>query len=202
MKHIFTFILILTGISLAKAQTTYQEVYSILQSNCATSNCHNNADKAGGLDLEGLGATLTDQQNNVHDNLFKVVPGNTVAAAKNNYRVYPGDPYRSFLFRKISAGFSEDNPLETGEVSHTTESMNLSDYEKEVIRQWIVYGANSGADEVDLNLINEFYTNGGVESVPAAIAPPAAGEGFQIHLGPFFIPPSAEVEYLSKYETL
>lgn len=202
MKKTFTLFLILCGFNILNAQTTYQEVYTILQSNCATSNCHNNATKAGSLDLEGAGATLNDQQGDVHTNLFKVVPGNAVAANKNNYRVYPGDPYRSFLFRKISDGFSDDNPLEASEGSHTAEAMGLSDYDKELIRQWIVYGANSGADNVDLSLIDEFYTNGGIESIPAAIAPPAEGEGFQIHLGPFFIPPGAEVEYLTKYETL
>ena len=202
MKQIFAFLFIITGFCFVKAQTTYQQVYTILQSNCATSNCHNNIDMAGSLDLEGVGANPTDKEDNVHANLFKVVPGNTVAASKDNYRVYPGDPYRSFLFRKISDGFSEDNPLEAGEGSHTIESMGLSDYDKEVIRQWIVYGARSGADDADLNLVTDFYANGGIESIPAAIAPPAVGEGFQIHLGPFFIPPGAEVEFLTKYETL
>ncbi|MEX0595493.1 MAG: hypothetical protein WD512_03255 [Candidatus Paceibacterota bacterium] len=202
MKQITTFLLLLTWGGIASAQTSYQQVYTILQSNCATSNCHNNIDMAGSLDLEGVGATSTDKEASVHANLFKVVPGNAVAASKDNYRVYPGDPYRSFLFRKISDGFSDDNPLEANEFSHTTEAMGLSDYEKEVIRQWIVYGANSGADNLDVSLIDEFYTNGGIESVPAALAPPAAGEGFQIHLGPYFIAPGAEVEYLSKYETL
>ena len=202
MKKISTFLILFTCLGFANAQTTYQEVYTILQSNCATSNCHNNIDMAGSLDLEGIGANSAAKESNVHSNLFKVVPGNAVAAAKDNYRVYPGDPYRSYLFRKISAGFSDDNPLEASEGFHTTESMGMSDYDKELIRQWIVYGANSGADNVNLSLLNEFYTNGGIESIPAAIAPPAAGEGFQIHLGPYFIPPGAEVEYLSKYETL
>jgi hypothetical protein len=201
MKKIFTFLTFLSFLGISNAETTYQKVYTIFQSNCATSNCHNTNNVAGGLDLEGLGATLLDQQNNVHDNLFKVIPGNAVAESKDNYRVYPGDPYRSFLFRKISDGFSDDNPLDASEGFHTAESIGLSDYEKEVIRQWIVYGANSGQDEVDLSLIDEFYANGGIESIPAAIVPPAAGEGFQIHLGPFFIPPGAEVEYLSKYDT-
>ena len=189
--------------SVSYAQTTYEEVYTILQTNCATANCHNNLDKAGALDLEGLGVTLADKQNNVHAGVFKATPANSYAAAKDNYTVYPGDPYRSFLFRKISDGFSDDNPLDSNEgTAHNATTSSLSDYEKEVIRQWIVYGANSGGDDVDLNLIDDFYTNGGVESVPAAIAPPATGEGFQIHLGPYFIAPGAEVEYLSKYETL
>lgn len=201
MKKIFTFLsLALFGIGV-QAQTTYQEVYSIFQTNCATAYCHSNASKAGALDLEGAGSTAADKEADVHSNLYKGTPANAAAAAKNNYTIYPGDPYRSFLFRKISNGFSDDNPLEASEGGHMPSSGSLTDYEKEVIRQWIVYGANSGADDVDLALVDEFYTNGGVESVPAAIAPPAAGEGFQIHLGPFFIPPGAEVEYLSKYET-
>lgn len=201
MKTKITFLsLILSAFSL-QAQTTGEVVYNIFQTNCATANCHNNIDKAGALDLEGAGATLTDKQQNVYDNIYKVTPANATAAAKDNYIIYPGDPYRSFLFRKISNGFSDDNPLEANEGAHMPSTGSLSDYEKEVIRQWIVWGAKNGPDGADLNLVNEFYTNGGVESVPAQIAPPAAGEGFQIHLGPFFIGPDEEVEFLSKYET-
>ena len=202
MKTIFTFLSIFLFSSAAYAQTTYQEVYSIFQTNCATAYCHNNASKAGALDLEGLGLSVSDKQTDVHTNIFKGTPGNSAAASKNNYTIYPGDPYRSFLFRKISNGFSDDNPLEPNEGNHMPAGGNLTDYEKEVIRQWIVYGANSGADGVDLSLVDEFYTNGGVESIPAAIEPPAEGEGFQIHLGPYFIEPGAEVEYMSKYEPL
>lgn len=201
MKTIFTFLSFSLFSIAIQAQTTYEEVYTIFQTNCASANCHNNIDKAGALDLEGAGANLADKQINVHDNIYKATPANAVAASKDNYTIYPGDPYRSFLFRKISNGFSDDNPLELSEGAHMPSTGSLSDYEKEVIRQWIVYGAKSGPDDVDLSLVDEFYTNGGVESISAAIAPPAPGEGFQIHLGPFFIPPGAEVEYLTKYET-
>ena len=202
MKIILTNLSFFLVLSALYAQTTYQEVYYIFQTNCATAYCHSNGSKAGSLDLEGLGMNVSDKQADVHTNIFKGTPGNTAAVAKNNYTIYPGDPYRSFLFRKISNGFSDDNPLGPNEGDHMPAGGNLTDYEKEVIRQWIVYGANSGADEVDLSLVNEFYTNGGVESIPAAIEPPAEDEGFQIHLGPYFIEPGAEVEYMSKYEPL
>ena len=202
MKTKFTILSILLSAFCVQAQTTAEVVYNIFQTNCATAYCHSNTTKAGALDLEGAGATLAAKQLNVYDNIYKVTPANATAAAKDNYIVYPGDPYRSFLFRKISNGFSDDNPLEASEGAHMPSAGSLSDYEKEVIRQWIVWGANDGPDGVDLGLVDDYYTNGGIESIPAQIAPPAAGEGFQIHLGPFFIAPDAEVEYLSKYETL
>ncbi len=202
MKHTFTLLLSFTLVLAGYSQTTYDEVYTIFQTNCATANCHNATDFAGNLDLEGTGATLADKKLAAYDNVYKVTPDNSYAAAKKNFNIYPGDPYRSFLFRKISAGFSDDNPLDANEGEHNAAAASLSDYEKEVIRQWIVYGAKSGADEVDLSLVSDFYTNGGIESIASAIAPPAESEGFQIHLGPFYIPPGAEVEYLSKYETL
>lgn len=201
MKQIFTFLSLIAFTFSSYAQTTYDEVYTIFQSNCATSNCHNTFNAAGNLDLEGVGSTLADKKNDAYNKIYKATPNNGYAAAKKNYTIYPGDPYRSFLFRKISAGFSDDNPLDINEGEHNAAAASLSDYEKEVIRQWIVYGAKNGPDGIDLNLVSDFYTNGGLESVPNAIAPPLESEGFQIHLGPFFIPPGAEVEYLSKYET-
>ncbi|MCB0510026.1 MAG: T9SS type A sorting domain-containing protein [Bacteroidetes bacterium] len=202
MKHIFTLSFIALSISYSWAQTTYQSVYNIFQTNCATSNCHNTATSSGNLDLEGVGLTYEEKEADVYSNIYKVVPDNAYAAAKDNYLIYPGDPYRSFLMRKIANGFFDDMPLEANEGAHMPDGGVMTDYEKEVIRQWIVYGAYEDGDDVNLNYVNEYYTNGGVESVTNVPAPPAAGQGFQIHLGPFFIGPTEEVEFLSKYETL
>jgi hypothetical protein len=202
MKQLSFLTLFVAFFAFVKAQTTYETVYSIFQTNCATSNCHNSATSAGNLDLEGVGATSAEMQTDVYNNIYKTTPNNSYAAAKKNYLVYPGDPYRSFLMRKISAGFSDDNPLDANEGAHMPNGGIMTDYEKEVIRQWIVYGAYKDGDDLNLTYVNEYYTNGGVESVTNIPAPPAAGEGFQIHLGPFYIGPSEEVEFLTKYETL
>lgn len=55
------YILIFAGfgifLSQTVAQTTALRVYQIMQANCTTSGCHNNADQAASLDLEGTGAT-------------------------------------------------------------------------------------------------------------------------------------------------
>src|SRR6185503_8351659 len=48
-------------------------------------------------------------------------------------------------------------------------------------------------------VIYEYYTVGGINSVPAPLAPPAAGTGFQVHLGTLFVPKSTESEFFLKY---
>jgi hypothetical protein len=79
----------------------------------------------------------------------------------------------------------------------------LSAIDKEVIRQWILYGAKNAGTLFDKSVIEEYYTNGGEQSFPnGAPAAPAASEGFQIKMGPFFLPADGEVEYFQKYELL
>jgi len=38
-------------------QTTYEQVYTVFQSNCTNSGCHNNTDQAAGLNLEGCSSS-------------------------------------------------------------------------------------------------------------------------------------------------
>ena len=48
-----------------------------------------------GLDLSG-------DKKSIYEQLIDMEPENKIAAAKNNLLIKPGDPARSFLYRKIN----------------------------------------------------------------------------------------------------
>ncbi len=179
------------------AQSTIQRVYQIFQDKCVS--CHSNAAPAAGLDLEGTGSTETARILSVHQGLYNANPDDT-DASNNGYKlVYPGRVDQSFLFHKIHNGL-EPTLENTG--AHPGEGTELTNVEKEMIRQWILYGAkNTNTQVVDESLLEDFYSGNAMLSYPDGPPPaPAPGEGFQIKMGPFYLEPSGEVEYFQKYE--
>ncbi|MBW8060754.1 MAG: T9SS type A sorting domain-containing protein, partial [Solirubrobacterales bacterium] len=108
----------------------------------------------------------------------------------------PGNPHRSFLFRKINNGLDQDIVLDPAEGGNAG---TLTDYKKELIRQWILYGAPENGVVVDTNLIISYYSSG-ISSLPNPPAAPAPSAGFQIHFGPYFIAPGGETEYFLKFD--
>jgi hypothetical protein len=190
-------------LAVAHAQLpTSMEVYNILQAKCAT--CHNGNEAPAGLDLQGAGANDQARALDVFNNIFRQTPANSSAAAKGDFYIYPGRPDRSFLFRKMNAGLEA-----TVTLNQDTEGQSMPPYgeptltnvEKELIRQWILYGAPATGTVVDPALLAEYYSGNGLASFPdGPPEPPAAGEGFQFKMGPFFLPPGEELEYFQKYE--
>jgi Secretion system C-terminal sorting domain len=197
-------VLLVASASILRGQTTpiFTKVYSILQTKCV--QCHSNAAKSGGLDLEGSG---TDKPTEVFNNLVGVAPTNAAAATKGYKRVYAGRPDRSFLFHKINGTFDTYYPsLGTGEGAAMPKSGTaLTSVEKEFIRQWMLFGANKTA-VVPEGRIRAFYDTVGraLSAFATPPAAPAAGQGFQIRMGPFFLGPQGqagnEAEYFQKYE--
>jgi len=187
-----------------QAQSLALEVYDILQTNCATSGCHNSSDQAANLDLQGSGANPTVQ---VYNNLVNKQPENTYARNMGYQLVLPGRPDKSFLYRKINQGLEDLINLHADEKENMPLNEDpISEKEREKIRQWILYGAPllvdptiNGARVSDL--VDEFYDKNGLVSFPDGppTAPPE-GEGFQIKMGPFFLPPQGEGEYFHKYD--
>ena len=187
------------------AQTTLpsvQEVYKVFQAKCIS--CHDHASPEGGLDLEGVGLTEYLRAVNVAQQLTNINPTNLYAVNKGLKRVYPGRPDRSFLFRKINNGFEP-----TIANLHTDEGTSMPNYpgtpltdtEKEIVRQWILYGAKTTGIQFDKSVAESFYTFGGQKAFPDGPPPaPAPGEGFQIKMGPFYLGTGSEVEYYQKYE--
>jgi len=178
-------------ISDIKGQSTWDEVYTILKTNCGTANCHVGTENPAGklyFDLE---------KHFVHLQILNQFPQNETAASTNNNRlIYEGDPYRSYIFRKLNNGFTEDVPLTAAE-QDDFHNIEISDVDKEMVRQWILYGAPDEGVVVDKAVIEEYYNGNGIKSVEEK--PVVPENGFQIHIGPYFLPPGAEQEFFYKY---
>jgi len=180
----------------AHAQSTLTRVHSIMQTNCGgASGCH------GGSNPQSfsVSGTATDFYNDV----VNVSPLNPYAKDSLGHKlVDPGYPNRSFLLRKMAHGLSPDLALKQPNEGANMPSgqPKLDDAEIEMVRQWIQYGAPQTGQVVDEQLIIDYYDGLGLADV-AVPAPPAAGEGFQIHCGPIFLAPNAEKEYKWRYDT-
>ena len=92
--------------------------------------------------------------------------------------------------------------LEDGEKAAMPMSGTLSSVEKELVRQWILFGAPKEGEVVKEAIIKDYYENNkGLAAFPEATPPaPDPSEGFQIKMGPFFLDPAGENEYFMKYQ--
>lgn len=205
IKKIFTLTLLLSSLfTLLQAQSTGLKVYQIFQEKCVT--CHSNASPQSGLNLEGSGATVNQRYADVYNNIVGVTPANTHAAGENYEYIYEGRPDRSFLFRKMNQGLEQTIDMhadEQGTMPPATQDQ-LTDVEKEMIRQWILYGAPETGEVVDESLIEDYYGGMGLASFDTPPPAPDPSEGFQIKMGPFYLQPQgqpgSELEYFQKYE--
>ena len=178
---------------LAAQNATWTDVYSILQTSCL--GCHEGATAAGNLDFSGT-------SDEVYDLLFEQAPTNPYANNRGHKLVDAGYPNRSFLYRKINDVLYNDSTLEPAEGGVMPNYQSpLPDEQKELIRQWIYFGAPKTGQVISKDMIDSYYTNGGLPTLDAPPAP-AAEEGFQLHLGSIFLNPSEEKEYIYKYELL
>jgi len=209
MKTIITLISLCFFLVTANAQSTSELVYNIMQAKCATSGCHNSNDQVANLDLQA--GSIAEMR----ANLLGVAPQNATADQKHHQLIYPGDPYKSFLFRKINNGLAASDVLDVDEGLNMppANSPQLTDYEKEIIRQWINFGAPVNGTVANTQLLQEFYgadgnlsnDDNGIWSIDPQNPPAPPEQGFQIHMGPFFLPPSsfderAETEFYSKWD--
>ncbi len=191
MKTTILSLSLLFLVSFARSQSTYNQVYSIFQAKCT--GCHNAGTNSGLLNLSGTAAS-------VYSNLVNKDPVNPAALSRGDKRVMPGYPHNSSLMRKINNGLDPDNDLAATEGVAMPQAPNpgLSDYEKELIRQWILQGAPQTGTVVDTALIRNYYKYGGINSLPTPL-PPLTGPGFRVHLGKIFVPKSGETEIFIKY---
>jgi len=192
----------------SNAQTsTFERVYQIFQTNCASPYCHG----TGTFNLQGTGATLTDKMNDVYTNIVGVTPSNLTAAAKGDHLIYKGRPDKSFLFRKMNNGLEGTISLHANEGDAMPKGgvTTLTDVEKELVRQWILFGTPTTGEVVNEDVLKDYYENGlGAEAFPnGAPAAPAPSEGIQVKMGPFFLGKQNntqgipdEVEYFQKWE--
>lgn len=200
MKKIYFLLsIVLLSISTTFAQTTFQRVKTILQTNCDGSGCH-------GGSLPGFNVNATDAA--LHAALVGVSPLNPTAASKGDKLVYVGHPSKSFLLRKMAHNLDNDDlGLDAAEgAAMPSARPKLPDAEIELVRQWILFGATinnptlpNGYSGVNFSNIEKYY-NGETKPRIARPASPALGEGVQVKMGPIFFGPREEAEYYLKYE--
>lgn len=171
------------------AQTTYERVYQILQTNCT--GCHGGATPDAGLNLSG-------SESDVLNALINVTPNNPHAASKGYKLVTPGDARASYLFRKISQGLDGNLILNSAEGDAMPQNSVLSEVEREMIRQWIIFGAeDTGYHMARENVIASYY--GGFAEQRERVTPvPDPSEGYQLYFGPIFLLPGEEIEFDGK----
>ena len=188
MKKIYPLFLFVIAAYYSFSQSTFNRVYTILQTNCVGS-CHNTATPSGNLNLSG-----TEQA--VYAALVNVTPANAAAAAKGYKLIDPGDTRNSFLFKKANHGLDANLSLGANEgAAMPNGSTAISQTEREMIRQWILFGAKDTGTFVNEQTIIDFYVGQGGQPRQQPLAPPAANEGVQLYWGPLFMTVGREFEY-------
>ncbi len=180
------------SVTFAYSQTTFDRVYQILQTNCA-GYCHNSGNPTGNLQFDV-------SKQDVMNNLVGVTPDNTTAASRGLLRVYPGDARKSFLFQKINHGLDSHISLQSGEGDPMPQGgAPISEIEREMVRQWIIFGAGDTIyPYADETVITAYY-NGFAEARDPSLPIPDPSEGYQIYYGPIFLMPNVEIEFDGKF---
>ena len=172
------------------ASGTFTTVYSLLQANCSASGCH------GGINPVAF--SLDGTEDDVYNALINADVTNAYAAKKGYKLVDPGHPYTSFLLKKIGATFDNYLSLHEEEGELMPESnLTLANHEIELIRQWILMGAQKNGNTVNYQLLKDYYSKGGFDFIPVPEAPDPS-KGMQVRYGPIFLAPSEEVEWDKK----
>lgn len=174
---------------------TFGKVVNILNQSCAFSSCHDAETKVAGLDLSG-------DRIQIYNAIVNQKANNAVALEKNHSLITPGEPTKSFLYRKMNFELHADSKLTDGEKQAMPIGNKLANEDIELVRQWILYGAkNDNKEYIKYETLKEYYQDPSAQ-LPQIDAPqaPKPGEGYQIQLGPIFLEPGKEVEYVYRYE--
>lgn len=177
----------------ANAQSTYDDIVTILSTNCATTQSCHGGNPQYSFDVNAPASEL-------YDSLINGSVKNPYAVSQDYKLIDPGYPARSFLLRKVANCISGELAMVPAEGSPMPDNgTTLADNEIELIRQWILNGAPETGVVVDKAVIDEYYLVGGKPKIPQP-APPAECEGFQVHMGPIFLEPGEEEEYFQRYD--
>lgn len=156
---------------------------SVLTPSCAVSGCHVSASAASSGNL-----VLTSDV--AYDNLVNATPANLAAQRDGLKRITPGQPTSSLLFQKIvlslaATGGEYGNVMPVGQAA-------LSQGQVDFIRKWIEAGAPRTGDVADGALLASKTPQ--TASIFAPLAPPPAGQGFQVRADSFPVNPNFERE--------
>jgi len=102
----------------------------------------------------------------------------------------------------MNGDLHSDSKLTEGENQLMPIGYNLPNEDIELVRQWILFGAkNNEVEHVKYETLKEYYADPSAH-LPQIETPPELqpGEGYQVQLGPIFLAPGEEVEYVYRYE--
>lgn len=190
MKQFYSALLVACLPTFGFAQSTAESVGALFQANC-TVGCHSGGSPSANLDLSGGPTDLVSA-------LVGVDPINPAAQSKGYKLVDPGYPHNSFLLYKCAyPEWDEQYGMDVAEGQSMPPSgqSQLAKEDVELIRQWILYGAKANGVAVDPQLLDDYYNDNGMDRIAK---PDAPVNGFQMHLGPFFLAPGDEVEFYKK----
>lgn len=191
MKRFYAALLVALLPAIGSAQSTAESISAIFQANCTT-GCHSGSNPSANLNLSGGASDLVGV-------LVDADPLNPAALAKGYKLVDPGHPHNSYLLYKCAYEEWDDQygmDQEEGEAMPSGQPV-LEKEEVELIRQWILGGANATGVDVSPQLLYDYYHVNGMARVERPEAP-AVGEGYQVHMGPFFLAPGDETEFFKK----
>ncbi len=190
MKKTFILFLFLSFSNIIFADT-FDNVISIFETKCQS--CHSSTNSEAGLDLSG-------SKSEIFNNIFEKTTTNEYASTLEYKIVDAGYPERSTIFRTINNGLYDNVALTSVEDVHAGLDIEIEDWEKELIRQWIYHGAKQNGNIASgrKNTLIEYYTEGGLPRMEKP-EPPAEGEGFQLYLGTIFLEPGQEWEMVYNY---
>ena len=155
---------------------------TVLTPTCAQSDCHASAlPTSGNLALTPAVA---------YDNLVNARPSSLAADRDGLKRVVPFKPDSSLLFQKVVLALAAHNG-EYGNIMPVG-SPALTQGQVDFIRKWIEAGAPRGGVVADSALLANRVLQSGATFTP--LAPPPAGQGYQIHVDSFGVKANFERE--------
>ena len=158
--------------------STYHDIqHNIFDKSCVNRAYHGAPTYAGGLDLA---------YENSYQNLVGQTPLNLSAATAGLKLVDPGKPEKSFLLTKLTGPTTAD----LGARMLFTAG-RLHDGKIAAIRTWIAAGAPENETVPNIGDLAVLRDPEETFEIPA---PPPVGQGYQLHLPPFKIEPSQELE--------
>jgi hypothetical protein len=161
------------------------KVYTILNTKCQNSTCHS-ASSTDFPKFDGTKAQVLAAITNVNSQ-------NSTAQAAGDHLVRSGHPYRSFLLNKIGHPMNDSYlalDANGGSPMNDINGSPLSKNEVEYIRQWIMFGCQTGTTNYDntvISTVDDYYSNPIYPYLPVPQAPPV-GQGLQVRCGPIFLP--------------
>jgi len=162
----------------------------IFTTSCATTGCHSSEQDN---DFKQHGLLLTKGKS--YANLINILSRQPEAKAEGMKRVKPFNSNESLLFHKLNWDAGHHGGKQYG-LPMPLGGTPLSVGQIEFVRRWVEAGSPERGSVVDTTLLNDRTPS--FVAIFDGLKPPAAGEGYQMKLGPFTVSPNFEREMFSR----